>query len=247
VRLYDRTGPEAMELPARTDDVTAAPSERDDGGLLELNGPHQSAPPLSGTMAGPIEIVHPDKPHSQRDIETAMLESAMSKSAATTAMLKSAAAEYEELGKIKSVAEYRAWVSAFKRREQMALAAFAAAGSSSGLVPGLEHVESSRADEGLIERRIESIIEGRVPTPIRSMRPHVDPTFKNDLEAAYAQDDMETLRTVTALVQQQREEESKAKKQKTGKNEHDEEKMHVPFSMLELMVEARAAGGAARG
>jgi len=232
--------------------------------LLELNKPHQSAPPLSGTMADPIEIVHPDKPHSQRDIETAMLESAMSKSAATLAMLKSAAAEYEELGKIKSVAEYRAWVSAFKRREQMALAAFAAAasssglvhvdvggssaaGSSSGLVPGLEHVESSRADEGLIERRIESIIEGRVPTPIRSMRPHVDPTFKNDLEAAYAQDDMETLRTVTALVQQQREEESKAKKQKTGKNEHDEEKMHVPFSMLELMVEARAAGGAARG
>jgi len=33
-------------------------------------------------------------------------------------------AEYEELGKIKSVAEYRAWVSAFKRREQMALATF---------------------------------------------------------------------------------------------------------------------------
>ena len=178
--------------------------------------------------------------------------------------MKSAAAQYEELGKIKSVAEYRAWVSAFRRREQMALAAFAAAasssglvhvdvggssaaGSSSGLVPSLEHAESSRIPElsrrefkGLMERRIESIIAG-------PLNLHVDPTFKNDLEAAYAKDDMETLRNVTALVQQQREEESKAKKQKTGKNEHDEEKMHVPSSMLELMVEGRAVGGAARG
>jgi hypothetical protein len=218
--------------------------------LLELNRPHQSAPPLSGTMADPIKIVHPDKPHSQRDIDTAMLESAMLKSGATLAMMKSAAAEYEELGKIKSVAEYRAWVSAFKRREQMALATFAAAGSSSGLVhfevdfsssagssrglvPSLEHAESSRIPElsrrefkGLMERRIESLISG-----------------PSTYIAAYAQDDMETLCNVTALVQQQREEESKAKKQKTGKNEHDEEKMHVPFSMLELMVEARAAGG----
>ena len=211
-------------------------------------------------MADPIEIVHPDKPHNQRDIDTAMLESAMLKSGATLAMMKSAAAEYEELGKIKSVAEYRTWVSAFKRREQMALATFAAAGSSNGLVhfevdfsssagssrglvPSPEHAESSRIPElsrrefkGLMERRIENIIAG-------PLNLHVDPTFKNDLEAAYAKDDMETLRNVTALVQQQREEESKAKKQKTSKNDHDEEQMHVPFSMLELMVEARAAGG----
>ena len=211
-------------------------------------------------MADPIEIVHPDKPHNQRDIDTAMLESAMLKSGATLAMMKSAAAEYEELGKIKSVAEYRAWVSAFKRREQMALATFAAAGSSNGLVhfevdfsssagsshglvPSPEHAESSRIPElsrrefkGLMERRIENIIAG-------PLNLHVDPTFKNDLEAAYAKDDMETLRNVTALVQQQREEESKAKKQKTSKNDYDEEQVHVPFSMLELMVEARAAGG----
>ena len=215
-------------------------------------------------MADPIEIVHPDKPHNQRDIDTAMLESAMLKSGATLAMMKSAAAEYEELGKIKSVAEYRAWVSAFKRREQMALATFAAAGSSNGLVhfevdfsssagssrgivPSPEHAESSRIPElgrrefrnmfkGLMERRIEKIIAG-------PLNLHVDPTFKNDLEAAYAKDDMETLRNVTALVQQQREEESKAKKQKTSKNDYDEEQVHVPFSMLELMVEARAAGG----
>ena len=208
----------------------------------------------------PIEIVHPDKPHNQRDIDTAMLESAMLKSGATLAMMKSAAAEYEELGKIKSVAEYRTWVSAFKRREQMALATFAAAGSSNGLVhfevdfsssagsshglvPSPEHAESSRIPElsrrefkGLMERRIENIIAG-------PLNLHVDPTFKNDLEAAYAKDDMETLRNVTALVQQQREEESKAKKQKTSKNDYDEEQVHVPFSMLELMVEARAAGG----
>lgn len=211
-------------------------------------------------MADPIEIVHPDKPHNQRDIDTAMLESAMLKSGATLAMMKSAAAEYEELGKIKSVAEYRTWVSAFKRREQMALATFAAAGSSNGLVhfevdfsssagsshglvPSPEHAESSRIPElsrrefkGLMERRIENIIAG-------PLNLHVDPTFKNDLEAAYAKDDMETLRNVTALVQQQREEESKAKKQKTSKNDYDEEQVHVPFSMLELMVEARAAGG----
>jgi len=215
-------------------------------------------------MADPIEIVHPDKPHNQRDIDTAMLESAMLKSGATLAMMKSAAAEYEELGKIKSVAEYRTWVSAFKRREQMALATFAAAGSSNGLVhfevdfsssagssrglvPSPEHAESSRIPElgrrefrnmfkGLMERRIEKIIAG-------PLNLHVDPTFKNDLEAAYAKDDMETLRNVTALVQQQREEESKAKKQKTSKNDYDEEQVHVPFSMLELMVEARAAGG----
>ena len=75
-------------------------------------------------MADPIEIVHPDKPHNQRDIDTAMFESAMLKSGGTLAMMKSAVAEYEELGKIKSIAEYRAWVSAFKRREQMALATF---------------------------------------------------------------------------------------------------------------------------
>ena len=223
-------------------------------------------------MADPIEIVHPDKPHNQRDIDTAMLESAMLKSGATLAMMKSAAAEYEELGKIKSVAEYRAWVSAFKRREQMALATFAAAGSSNGLVhfevdfsssagsshglvPSPEHAESSRIPElsrrefkGLMERRIESIIAG-------PLNLHVDPTFKNDLEAAYAKDDMEgclrqcaayleaAYANVTALVQQQREEESKAKKQKTSKNDYDEEQVHVPFSMLELMVEARAAGG----
>ena len=211
-------------------------------------------------MADPIEIVHPDKPHNQRDIDTAMLESAMLKSGATLAMMKSAAAEYEELGKIKSVAEYRTWVSAFKRREQMALATFAAAGSSNGLVhfevdfsssagsshglvPSPEHAESSRIPElsrrefkGLMERRIENIIAG-------PLNLHVDPTFKNYLEAAYAKDDMETLRNVTALVQQQREEESKAKKQKTSKNDYDEEQVHVPFSMLELMVEARAAGG----
>ena len=215
---------------------------------------------LHRTMADPIEIVHPDKPHNQRDIDTAMLESAMLKSGATLAMMKSAAAEYEELGKIKSVAEYRTWVSAFKRREQMALATFAAAGSSNGLVhfevdfsssagsshglvPSPEHAESSRIPElsrrefkGLMERRIENIIAG-------PLNLHVDPTFKNDLEAAYAKDDMETLRNVTALVQQQREEESKAKKQKTSKNDYDEEQVHVPFSMLELMVEARAAGG----
>ena len=211
-------------------------------------------------MVDPIEIVHPDKPHNQRDIDTAMLESAMLKSGATLAMMKSAAAEYEELGKIKSVAEYRTWVSAFKRREQMALATFAAAGSSNGLVhfevdfsssagsshglvPSPEHAESSRIPElsrrefkGLMERRIENIIAG-------PLNLHVGPTFKNDLEAAYAKDDMETLRNVTALVQQQREEESKAKKQKTSKNDYDEEQVHVPFSMLELMVEARAAGG----
>ena len=223
-------------------------------------------------MADPIEIVHPDKPHNQRDIDTAMLESAMLKSGATLAMMKSAAAEYEELGKIKSVAEYRTWVSAFKRREQMALATFAAAGSSNGLVhfevdfsssagsshglvPSPEHAESSRIPElsrrefkGLMERRIENIIAG-------PLNLHVDPTFKNDLEAAYAKDDMEgclrqcaayleaAYANVTALVQQQREEESKAKKQKTSKNDYDEEQVHVPFSMLELMVEARAAGG----
>ena len=227
-------------------------------------------------MADPIEIVHPDKPHNQRDIDTAMLESAMLKSGATLAMMKSAAAEYEELGKIKSVAEYKTWVSAFKRREQMALATFAAAGSSNGLVhfevdfsssagssrgivPSPEHAESSRIPElgrrefrnmfkGLMERRIEKIIAG-------PLNLHVDPTFKNDLEAAYAKDDMEgclrqcaayleaAYANATALVQQQREEESKAKKQKTSKNDFDEEQVHVPFSMLELMVEARAAGG----
>ena len=227
-------------------------------------------------MADPIEIVHPDKPHNQRDIDTAMLESAMLKSGATLAMMKSAAAEYEELGKIKSVAEYRTWVSAFKRREQMALATFAAAGSSNGLVhfevdfsssagsshglvPSPEHAESSRIPElgrrefrnmfkGLLKRRIEKIIAGPSDVTFKGLlNLHVDPTFKNDLEAAYAKDDMETLRNVTALVQQQREEESKAKKQKTSKNDYDEEQVHVPFSMLELMVEARAAGGAARG
>jgi hypothetical protein len=43
-------------------------------------------------MADPIESVHPDKPHSQRDIDTAMLESAMLKSGGTLAMMKSTAA-----------------------------------------------------------------------------------------------------------------------------------------------------------
>ena len=209
-------------------------------------------------MADPIEIVHPDKPHNQRDIDTAMLESAMLKSGATLAMMKSAAAEYEELGKIKSVAEYRAWVSAFKRREQMALATFAAAGSSSGLVhfevdfsssagssrglvPSLEHAESSRIPElnrrefkGLMERRIESLIAG-----------------PSTYVAAYAQDDIETLCNVTALVQQQQERqkkarkqdaaasESNAKKQKTGKNDHDDDDRDSAVDTVSKTLESR--------
>jgi hypothetical protein len=118
-------------------------------------------------MADPIEIVHPDKPHNQRDIDTAMLESAMLKSGATLAMMKSAAAEYEELGKIKSVAEYRAWVSAFKRREQMALATFAAVGSSSGL--NHFEVDSSEASQipelkGLMDVGSNASLRVRQPT-----------------------------------------------------------------------------------
>ena len=209
-------------------------------------------------MADPITIAHPAistaltpsqwktpviavdvaDSHNQRDIDAAMLESLMLKSGGTLAMMKSATAEYEELGKIKSVAEYRAWVSAFKRREQMALATFAAVGSSSGLTHF--EIDSSEASQilelkGLMERWIERLIAG-----------------PSTYIAAYAQDDIETLRNVTALVQQQRETqqntrllrpESDAKKQKISKNDHEEEQLHVPFSMLELMADARAAGG----
>jgi hypothetical protein len=142
----------------------------------------------------------------------------------------------------------------------MALATFAAAGSSSGLthfevdfsssagssrglVPSLEHAESSRIPElsrrefkGLMKRRIESLIAG-----------------PSTYIAAYAQDDIETLRNVTALVQQQREEESikranaldqfvlvnRAKKQKTGKNDHDDDDRDSAVDTVSKTLAAR--------